>query len=409
MAARPLLALPAFLTGLLSSGFAFAQVGAPEPAQEAPNAAPGAAAEGIARETPAQPVDSGPAAAVPSPEEEDEGPKVVFRGSTLYWDHSATVQTLGVGSDYQSRNPTYEMSFGFRPRYYFRDVDGESLSVRGDVALVREFTNSDATTSEGEWTLSDAELWLTYVRTLNATPGQTTDLIVRAPQLVLPTSRVSSSNGRILGLGAGLGIEQAFPLRGKREFFLAGARARANARYRYQFTSSVVPTNDEIDRVRLGPDGRSVPGDQLSGSAFPDHELSGDVSLEPELLPHLSLLTQLGLRYAHRRKLDEQVDICGVVITGCTSVETREDAASYGIASFFTVELAYELRDELSLSLGYTNLASQLGADGQRRQPFYSRDARGYLTLTVALDALYLSASGRKARELAGAGSLSRY
>ena len=345
----------------------------------------------------------------PVTETEDDKPKVVFRGSTLYWDHSATTSTLGVGSDYQSRNPTYEMAFGLRPRYYFRDVQGESVSARGDIALLREFTNSDATTREGEWTFTDAELWLAYAKTLNDTPNATTDLIIRAPQLVLPTSKVSASNGKILGIGLGIGVEQAVPLRGKDSGFLPGALARANARYRYQIASSVVPTSDSIDRVRLGPEGRSLPGDQLSGSAFPDHEISGNVSVEPEIVPHLSLLAELGLRYAHRRALDETVEICGVVSSGCVEVDTSADASRYSLASVFTLELAYELRDELTLSVGYANLASQLGADGQRRQPFYSQDARAYLTLTVALDALYLTATGRGERETAARNDAHRY
>lgn len=336
--------------------------------------------------------DTGTAALRGGPE---EGPRVPFRASTFYWDHSATTHTLGLGSDYQSRNPTYEMAFGFRPRWYFVDRRGESLSARADVALVRELTNSDVTTRVGEWTFTDAELWLAYVRTLNATPGSTTDLIVRAPQLVLPTSRVSASNGRILAVGAGLGVEQAVPLRGEGSGVFPGARLRADAGYRYHFTSSVVPTNDELGRVRLGPGGRSLPGDQLSGSAFPDHELVARLGVEPEIVRDLSLLAEIGARYAHRRALAEHVEVCGVIATGCATVDTDDDASRYGVSTLFTVELGYELMPELLLSVGYTNLAPQLGAAGRRRQPFYSQDARAYLTLTVALDELYVTAAGR--------------
>ena len=91
-------------------------------------------------------------------------------------------------------------------------------------------------------------------------------------------------------------------------------------------------------------------------------------------------------------------------------METRDDASRYGIASVFTVELGYEVRDELGLALGYTNLAPQLGADGQRRQPFYSQDARGYVTATLALDELYLTAAGRRSgRRTASSGHPASY
>jgi hypothetical protein len=323
-------------------------------------------------------------------------PRVPFRASTLYWDNAASADSLGVGQDYQSRNPVYEMTFGLRPRYYFHDVEAESLSVRGDIALVREFTDSDSTTERGEWTFTDAELWLAYVRRVNDSPGATTDLVLRAPQLILPTSKVSASNGKILGLGAGVGVEQLVPLRGDRASFLSKALLRANARYVYQFVSSTVPTSDDVDRVRLGPDGRSLPSDQISGSAFPLHQAAISASAEVELVRDLTLLTELGLRYAHRRALNDRVEVCGVVVTGCAEVEAREDAPRYGVSTLFNVELGYELTKQLALSIGYSNLTGQLGADGQRRQPFYSHDARGYFTVTLALDELYLAAAGRR-------------
>ena len=54
----------------------------------------------------------------------------------MYWDHALSANTLGVGTDYQSRDPVYEMTIGLRPRYYFIDNDRLSLSVRGDFGIV---------------------------------------------------------------------------------------------------------------------------------------------------------------------------------------------------------------------------------------------------------------------------------
>src|SRR4051794_39404006 len=57
-------------------------------------------------------------------EERNESPeyKLPFRESWLILDNAVTTQTVGVGSSYQSSNPTYEMSLAFRPRYFFTDV-----------------------------------------------------------------------------------------------------------------------------------------------------------------------------------------------------------------------------------------------------------------------------------------------
>jgi hypothetical protein len=383
---------------LARSGFVLASVVA---SSSVAFAAQAPTADGAAAGSEAGQGDGGVTSANADPEK-DDAPRVPFRGSTLFWDNAASVDTLGVGQDYQSGNPVYEMAFGFRPRYYFRDVEAESLSVRGDIALLREFTDSDSTTERGEWTFTDAEVWLAYVRRVNDSPGATTDLILRAPQLILPTSKVSASNGKILGLGLGGGVEQQVPLRGEDSSFLSKAALRVNARYVYQFVSSTVPTSDDIDRVRLGPDGRSLPSDQLSGSAFTQHQGAISVQADLGLVRDLTLSTEFGMRYAYRRALDERVEVCNVVATGCAEVETREDATRYGVSTLFNVELGYDLTKQLSLALGYSNLTQQLGADGQRRQPFYSHDARGYFTVTLALDELYLAARGDRTTADAG-------
>src|SRR5262245_12881100 len=72
----------------------------------------------------APPVDRRP---LPPPEKraEPERKASAWRGSTLSWNNSATTETLGVGQDVQSENPTYEMAFGLSPRYTFWDAPGD--------------------------------------------------------------------------------------------------------------------------------------------------------------------------------------------------------------------------------------------------------------------------------------------
>jgi hypothetical protein len=102
-----------------------------------------------------------PAAA---PSEERERP--AYRGSSASWEHNLSAQTLGIGDDPQTSNPTYTMGLALRPRYYFVDQPGNLLSLRADGGVFRELTDSDATTRRGEWTLNDTELVLVYVRRL---------------------------------------------------------------------------------------------------------------------------------------------------------------------------------------------------------------------------------------------------
>lgn len=315
-------------------------------------------------------------------------PAVPWHDTLFVWDNAATAQTLGLGSDYQSDNPTYEMMFRLAPRYYLLDTEQRTLSLRADVRLIREFTNSDTTTREGEWTFADTELWLATVETLRRVPKNNTEVVLRAPVLILPTSNISLSGGRVLGLGVGLGLDHQVPLRGANASFLPGFLVRPRVGYVYNFVSAIVPINDAIDRVRLDPDGVILPSDQLSGSAFAQHELSATLRGELDLVSRLDLAVDLGMRYAYRYDLPD-VEVCGVTDTGCVDVPPREDASRWGVATVFSASLRYLVTDYLQASLGYANLASQLGADGRRQSLFYSPYARAFLSFTVVLDGLY--------------------
>jgi hypothetical protein len=292
----------------------------------------------------------------------------------------------------------YEMMFRLTPRWYFIENEQRSLSLRADVRLIREFTNSDTTTKEGEWTFADTEVWLATVQTLRRTPEQLTELLVRAPVLVLPTSKVSYRGGRVLGLGVGLGLDHQIPLRGEKATWLPGMMLRPRAAYTYQFVSAITPVNDGIDRVRIGPDGLLAPSDQLSGGAFSQHEMTGAMRIELGLASRLYLSTDLGLRYAYRYALPDP-PICGVTDTGCADVPRLPDASRWGFATLFSESLRFEPTESLEFALGYMNLAPQLGADGRRRSFFYSPYARVFLAVTVNFGPLYYKARGESSPE----------
>lgn len=335
--------------------------------------------------------------------------RVPWHDSVVVWDNSVTTQTLGIGRDYQSRNPTYEMSFRLAPRYYFRDSSVERLSVRGDLMLLREFTDSDVTTQRGEWTFADSELWLSYIRTVRGEAGTRTDLVLRAPSLEFPTSNVSASSGKLLGLGLGIGVDQEVPLRGSAARVLPRTVLRARSGYTYQFVDTLVPTNDRVARVRLNPGGISLPSDQISGSAFPQHELSFTARAETLLLQDLVLVSEVGLLYARRYDLDASVEVCGVVATGCVDVEGRADATRHSTSTLFNLELSYSLHAGILAGIGYANLAPQLGQDGRRRGVFYSRDARASASLTFVIDALLQGSRVSGSRLTARAAAPSAY
>jgi hypothetical protein len=401
---RRSLALQA-LSLLALSRVALAQEPAPPPApadvpaQAPPATAPppgsGGPSFGLGTTAPAPPTaDTGTKSA--QNQAAKQPPKVPFRGSLLFWDNSVSTETIGVGQDPQTRNPLYEMSLVFRPRWYFYDTDVETVSVRGDVALVREITNSDTTTERGETTLTDAQLFGAYSRQLYVDGDYQTTFGVRAPVLTFPTSTVSFNNGRYLAVGPQLSLEQYVPLRGGDADSFQTLRGLVAVGYNHWFTRATVPTNPGLDRVRLEPGGRSLPSDQLNGAAFAEHQATFSVLLELAITERVSWSNEFRWAPSWGYGLGET---CVQTVTGCEQIPATD--GHFGVVTLFASEVSVQVFDEMSVQLGYNNLTLQTDPNGQRRNMLYSPDARVYATITAHLDAIYLSLTGQDKPEAA--------
>ena len=326
-----------------------------------------------------------------------------WHDTILYWDHSLGTNTLGVGQDYQSRNPVYEMTIGLRPRYYFYEDDRTAIAVRGDLGIITERTNSDTTTRQGEWSATDFELFGSLTYKLHESKQDLTEFAMRLPRVILPTSKVSYDSGKLLGLGARVGIREDVVLEGRDATFFPNIELIAKGEYGYLFTNDQVPTNGALERIRLDPEGRSIVSDQLSGATLARH--SAMFGADALLHVHQRLLwtNELEIRPAWKYPVDHDVQICGVVLTGCTPATGISDPQTRSVLTYFRTELWLTMSDTLGLLAGYANLSPQLGPDGRRRGVFYSPDARFYVTLEVGLDHLYsnLSHSGRHSASVA--------
>jgi len=303
-----------------------------------------------------------------------------WRASRLAFEQSVSAQTLGVGEDYQSSNPSYDWTFWFRPRYYFIDNKDWTYSVRGVFSIAQEVTNSDSTTRERELDVgaNDTLLQLRYDRTLYNESGTMTRLGVGLPEVTLPTSKASRNNGRILGLGAGLVPSQVVPLSSGAWF--SSASVSGLARYHHYFTSAEFPTNQAIYQERTDLDGRPVSSDQLSASPFAKHETRFGFGTELEIHEKLVWASDFQWRPTWNYDVSHDDEICGL-LTGCTDVEGIEDPETYELVTVFATEFEAYAFDSVSFTVGYINIANQLGEDGQRRSMFYSPDARFYFSV----------------------------
>jgi len=333
------------------------------------------------------------AVAAPSAgEEEGEVASVPFHGSVLLFDQSVTTPTVGLGQDYQSANPVYEWWIAFKPRYYLFETRSDALSVALWANLFLELTDSDTTTRRREPLLGPTYAWATYAHTLRAERSYRTAVSI-GPRLTLPTDKAAWDSGQRLGVGGSTELSQTLPLRGKHARLLQGLRLAVGAIYTHTFSEYRSRANDDLARQRQDVNGRPLVDPQLGGAMITADwltlALSGElqVSRKVEFSASYVILNKWG--YAPS-------DVTLGLPTGPARPAMVDAPTTYSVSTWLTSSVGYQVADELTVSLGYYNLANQLAPDGTRRNPLWSPNARLFLTLTANLDAIYLRAAGRR-------------
>jgi hypothetical protein len=348
-----------------------------------------AARSASAQEAPA------PDAAAPSTGAEPAAPRPLsWHGSVLILYQRVGTQTLGVGPDYQSRNPYYDAVLDFRPRYYLWERAPSSLSIRAQIVGSYEITNSDTTTKRGELLLEDSVLSLVPEHTFG--DGEDATVVsLSAPRLTLPTSYASRESGKIVDVGARVLIDHGVPLRTKSKLLPRG-RLGARLGYAYGFVTGTVPTADTISRLRRNLDGHTVRNDQIGGAAFADHYavLRGIVGADV-YSDVLSFAMELGVDPAHKRELP--VPLVRGLDTGPYLARSTEDPPRWVMSTYLDAAFTFHVGQVLDLAIGYENITGQLRPDGKRRNVFYSPDAKFYLAAELMLDKMFQAAAGSSA------------
>ncbi|HXI59282.1 MAG TPA: hypothetical protein VNO55_24615 [Polyangia bacterium] len=309
-----------------------------------------------------------------------------WHGSILLLDQSATTQTLHVGGDYQSYDPTYELWLALKPRFYLYETKTDAVSLNLWANLYLELTNSDTTTRSREPLIGPTFLWATYGHSFYRSK-ETKTVVAIGPRAVLPTDKASRGSGQLIGVGGLFSASQYLPVRGAGARNLKSARVGVSAIYNHPFAEATSPVNDQIRQIRQDVAGRTVISDQLTGAMNVKHALSltasGDLRILSKLELSLSYVWLNAWAYAPGASMPIPL------LTGPAQPMTVADPTTYRLSTWTTASLTYEPTDDFSVSLGYYNLASQLGPDGTRRNPLWSPSARFFLTLTGNLDVLY--------------------
>jgi hypothetical protein len=301
------------------------------------------------------------------------------------FDQSMTTQTVGVGADYQSANPTYEWWIAFKPQVFVFERARDRLSVHGWTNLYLELTDSDSTSERRELLLGPTYLWSAYARTLYERGAYKTT-VAAGPRLTLPTDKAARSAGQYFILGASVGGAQTLPLLGSGARALRGLRLGTSVVYNHPFWRATTPVNDEIHQLRQDLGGRTIIDDQLRGGMNVKHALNLYFTADLHVLSRLDLAASYVLL---NQWTYEPTPVVIPTLTGPVVPAGIADPTSYRVTTWLTTSLDWAATSDLVVSLGYLNRASQIGADGTRRNPLWSPEARVFVSLLCKLDALY--------------------
>jgi hypothetical protein len=354
--------------------------------------------------TPAAEVDTPPTAqALKLPDPKARKP-VIWHDTSFIFDQSVSAETIGVGKDYQTRNPSYQLWFSFRPRVYLYEDDKQRFNINARFDMYKELTNSDDTTEYRQETFGDIWVNASYSRVMAKHNGWSTTVAL-GPRVLFPTSLESRANGVILTAGGGGGITQAIPLNRGSDWFNNGHIA-AQAFYTHPFTNATTAQNDDVARPRTTLDARTLTSNQLSGGLLNDHQLLSVLDTGLQITPKLSFTVDFIFiqQWRYKPTANGSGNCAGgqevTLVTGPSCISsgaTNQDPQNYRLSVWFLTSVDYQVSDELGLSLGYYNYANSIGPDGQRRGFLYAPDSsRFFLTATIGLDSLYERIRGRE-------------
>jgi hypothetical protein len=378
----------AVLPGLVAMALQASEAGAqqePEAAQDEAKPARDELASGVHR----RPIDR----------EQGQNP---FRGSALVFEQSMTTQTTQLQpSPEQSYVPLYELWFSLRPRYYF----DEHWSVRGRFDYTKELTNNQATTYYREDVFGDVWTELIYGTKLDGLwPGTRIGV---GPRLVWPTSKVSQGNGTYVTAGAIAGALHRFQIHGDAAPALNEFHIGLTLTYQHPFTAATTPTsygNFAYARQDVGDDDHSILSDQLQGLTVVNHTLWALIDTGLQITPRLSITADaVIINQWHYAPTNQGV----TTTTGAVNPPLVDDR-QYTESVWIIGGVDYTLFDEVDLTLGYYNLANELGPDGQHRGLFsanniwWSPDARVFFDITANLDVLFDDAAHHRYSQPAG-------
>ncbi len=291
--------------------------------------------------------------------------RVPWHGSSVSYGVAATALTFT--PDFElTYNPTVAHRIGITPQWHFND----DFFVSGRFFLSQEFTKSDFTNSLHEVELSDLWLDANWAGWKEKHSGIKVQGGLR---FVLPTSKVSQAQGRVLRLSPGASLSRAFPV-------LSGLIFQYTGRFTYRFNRFDNFQNQGPTITRCGLGGADDCPSILSTGV---RAIQFDVFHGPTVvfLPHprVILAATFFMQYGYLPKL--QATDATLSIDRPNSPEWRNFWGS-------AISATWQTWDTIAFTLGAFTFSNQLDLNSRYVVPLFNRNTVISLDMTVDIESL---------------------
>lgn len=303
------------------------------------------------------------------PEKDEDKWKSPWRGSSFTYRNAVTALSFKKDADL-TYNPYYEMSWAFHPMWWVGDVFNASV----DFAIMRELTEADDTTYDGEPLFSDITLNLGASR-FATIPVVGIDMSASL-SLVGPTSKSSQARTMMFGLKPGLSLKRTFDV-------LSGLYIGYSFGISKYFYEATTAQNEEAAISNCAGSVGGCEEYQNTGVRNTNWGLSNGFSLGIAFIDQLSLDASFGLRHSFLYKQDEADEPDDGMSEWQPGTDTNvRYMMVYGLGLTATPFRA------LSIGLGAETANPQLKANATYERPFFNRYTVVYLDLTLDIDGL---------------------
>ena len=333
----------------------------------------------------AGPVSTQPSTTVDVLDTEDESSRLPWRGTSLAFVQSLSVNTFLRGAQ-QSYNPTYAWAFILEPRWYFNKTTYANIDQR----MFFELTDSDSTLYARRAMLSDTILGVDTQLHEQKLPRLGELSFTGGLHVIAPTSIASRAATMVVGGRARASAVMNF------KHVLHGASLAVQGRYAHRFLRHNTTEAETPFPCLSG--GLTAQNCEFTGGLSNVRDSLGMIAIGSlELTENIALQALVWLSWARASNL---APFSTTLDTGYVVDLPDNSATHWRNDRYIVLGVSWTATQWLALELSVVDYFPEKAPDGSNRGLFNPQDVTVGFTTSIAFDRLYLAARGKQVKPM---------